>query len=160
MSGPSSLAWLSLPIWFDASPSLSVTGLMDRIRRVRRRLGDDGEPLVVICIPDLFLLGHGETLWGRADSSEHIVGALKVVARELDVPILAGVRILGEGDDGLISTELRMLEASVDRLAVLHRHWRDGREIHVELRGRRGNRGLTLWTTAEGGFSDRPDRAG
>lgn len=149
----SAAALAAMPIWFDSSPSLTTSGLKDRIRRLRDRVGGDDESRIVVFIPDLVLFGPGDTLWGHGRSLQQTTTALRALVREVDVAVVAAVRILHGADHYAALAELRRLERTVDRMVILHPGWAEN-EVFVQLQGRLGNYGFRLHVTPGGGFKD------
>ena len=119
-----------------------MEGLKERIRRLRHRFGD--ERCILVVIPDLALLG----------ALERTTAALRIIARDLDVPVVATVRIPQDADHDATLAELRRLQPAVNRLATLHPGSSEENEVYVQIHGRLGNYGFRLRVTPAGRFKD------
>jgi replicative DNA helicase len=81
-----------LPLWIDDTPSLTVSGLRARARRLKRRSGLD---LIVIDYLQLLQPARADGIYGgqrernRVQEVSEITRALKGLAKELYLPILA-----------------------------------------------------------------------
>lgn len=76
----------SLPLHIDDQEGLSPAQIRTRARRLKRRKGLD---LIVIDYLQLMRPDHGSSSAGRVEQVSEITKALKGIAKELDVPVLA-----------------------------------------------------------------------
>lgn len=82
----SAMALLSeAPIYVDDTPALTPMDLRGRARRLKREHGDLG----LIVVDYLQLMQSGETVENRATEVSAITRALKTIAKELNVPLIA-----------------------------------------------------------------------
>lgn len=143
----------AMPVWFDSSPVLTGASLKERVRRLRQRLGDD-EARIVVFIPDLARLGSADKLWVHGRPFLHTMTALRTVAREVDVAIVAAIRILHDEEYYAVVGDLRRLQSIVDRLAILRPGWAAEDEVSVQIEGRSGGQAFRLRVTDAGTFED------
>ncbi|MEQ8604550.1 MAG: replicative DNA helicase [Marivibrio sp.] len=75
-----------LPLYIDDTPALSITGLRQRARRVKRQ---HGLHLIVVDYLQLLQPPADKRVEGRVNEVSEITRGLKTLAKELDVPVLA-----------------------------------------------------------------------
>ena len=75
-----------LPLFIDDSAALSVSALRQRARRAKRQKKID---LVVVDYLQLLHLAHGEYRENRVQEVSSITRALKALAKDLNIPVLA-----------------------------------------------------------------------
>eukprot|EP00752_Nemacystus_decipiens_P001010 g1010.t1 len=75
-----------LPLYIDDTPALSITGLRQRARRVKRQ---HGLHLIVVDYLQLLQPPADKRVEGRVNEVSEITRGLKTLAKELEVPVLA-----------------------------------------------------------------------
>src|SRR5207245_9988256 len=77
--------WMKAPIWVDDTGSINMMEIRSKARRLKSK-----EPNLGLIIVDyLQLMTSGTTVENRVQEVSQISRQLKVLARDLDVPILA-----------------------------------------------------------------------
>ena len=72
------------PIYIDDTPTAGPTEIIDKVRRLRQQIGDLG----LIVIDYLQLMSSGRNIENRQQEISTITRTLKIVAKELQVPVL------------------------------------------------------------------------
>ena len=75
------------PLFIDATGGLSISKLAARARRLKRT--EHGLDLIIVDYLQLITVGEGNNQKNRVQEVSEITGALKALAKELSVPILA-----------------------------------------------------------------------
>ena len=75
------------PLYIDATGGLSISKLAARARRLKRQ--EHGLDLIIVDYLQLITVGEGNNQKNRVQEVSEITGALKALAKELSVPILA-----------------------------------------------------------------------
>ncbi|MBR0551334.1 replicative DNA helicase [Stakelama marina] len=77
----------NLPLYIDDTAGLTISGLHTRVRRLKRRLGDD---LGLVVVDYLQLLqGSGRANDNRVNEISEISRGLKTLAKDMNVPVMA-----------------------------------------------------------------------
>ncbi|WNO52950.1 replicative DNA helicase [Stakelama saccharophila] len=77
----------NLPLYIDDTAGLTISGLHTRVRRLKRRLGDE---LGLVVVDYLQLLqGSGRAQDNRVNEISEISRGLKTLAKDMNVPVLA-----------------------------------------------------------------------
>ncbi len=117
------------PIYIDDTPALSVMEMRTRARRIQMEYG------IQLLIVDYLQLARGRTWENRVQEVSEISQALKNIARELDIPVLAvsqlsrAVEQRGESRPQLSDLrESGSIEQDADIVMFLYREDPDDRE--------------------------------
>src|ERR687897_29343 len=79
------------PVWIDDTAGVTLMEMRAKVRRLASRLSAQGErPLALVVVDYLqLMIGHGNRQENRQQEIAEISRGLKVLARDLDVPVLA-----------------------------------------------------------------------